>query len=310
MLSKKVFYLMGPTASGKTVAAIELHKKLGMEVVSVDSAMVYKGMDIGTAKPSLYELAECPHRLIDFLDPSTPYSAADFIADAKEHIEDIFASGKVPLLVGGTMLYFRSLENGLSELPDANQDIRSKIEAEAKEKGWPELHSKLQKIDLQMAVRLSPNDSQRIERALEVYEITGKPMSQLLEENRAEPLPYEIIKVALQLSSRETLHERIRRRFMQMLEQGFVSEVEALMVRGDLDMSLPSVRSVGYRQVWQYLQQEMTYEEMIERAVIATRQLAKRQLTWLKTEQNCKTIVSDNENYQPQICEHFEKFIN
>ncbi len=276
-------FLMGPTAGGKTDLAVELVRRLPLEIVSVDSALVYRGMDIGTAKPGPEVLAEAPHRLIDFLDPSQAYSAARFRDDALREMADIRAAGRVPLLVGGTMLYFRALEQGLSDLPAADDALRERLEQEAAEKGWELMHARLAAVDPQAATRIHPNDPQRIQRALEVYELTGRPLSVLIDEAAPEPFPYRAVKMAVAPPDRAELHERIALRFRTMLERGFVAEVEALRARADLTPDLPSMRAVGYRQVWNFLDGETSYEEMVERGIIATRQLAKRQFTWLRS---------------------------
>ena len=276
-----VVCLMGPTASGKTDLAVELVRRFPFEIISVDSAMVYRGMDIGTAKPDQQTLREAPHRLIDFLDPAQPYSAASFRDDALREIEQIVALGKVPLLVGGTMLYYKALLQGLAELPSADEETRNKLLQEADAQGWDKMHIRLAEVDPDSAARIHPNDPQRIQRALEVYQLTGVPLSHWLAKP-SEPFPYASRCLGLIPSDRSWLHERISRRFHLMLEQGFEQEVQSLCDRGDLDEDKPSIRAVGYRQMWQYLHGELSHEEMIERGIIATRQLAKRQLTWLR----------------------------
>lgn len=282
----KIITLMGPTASGKTDLAIFLSQHFPVDIISVDSALVYRGLNIGSAKPSAEELAKAPHRLIDVIDPSEAYSAARFRKDALREIEEIIKAGRIPLLVGGTMLYFRALLQGLSELPESDEVTRKKLEQQAKEIGWEKMHERLAEVDAEAAARIHPNDPQRISRALEVYEMTGRPMSQLQKEQKAEPLPYEVLKLALIPSDRAALHQRIEKRFGLMLEQGFIEEVKALLDRGDLHNDLPAIRAVGYRQVWDYLSKKIDYTEMQERGVIATRQLAKRQLTWLRSEKD------------------------
>lgn len=274
---------MGPTASGKTDLAIALSKVLPVEVISVDSALVYKGMDIGSAKPTLDELSLCPHRLIDIRDPADPYSAADFRRDAWSAMAEITAAGRIPLLVGGTMLYFKALLEGLAEMPSADQSVRADIEREALDKGWPHIHAQLAEIDPESAERIHPNHSQRLSRALEVYRVSGKTMTQLQAEQESDPLQdhYNLVQLAISPRQRATLHARIALRFEKMLELGVIEEVEALRARGDLHLDLPSMRAVGYRQVWEYLDGACTKEEMVERGVVATRQLAKRQYTWL-----------------------------
>ena len=280
-------FLMGPTASGKTDLAVSLVARLPLEIISVDSALVYRGMDIGTAKPDAHILADAPHRLIDICDPAETYSAAAFRADALCAMGEITQAGRVPLLVGGTMLYFRALELGLSDLPCADAAIRSRLEKELHDLGLASLHRRLQTLDPLAAARIHPNDPQRTLRALEVIEITGRPLSQLQQRDKAEALPYRLLKLVQAPQERKVLHARIERRFHLMLEQGFEQEVECLLQRGDLSPDLPSMRSVGYRQMIQYLLGESSREEMIERAIIATRQLAKRQFTWLRGDSGC-----------------------
>ncbi|MEN9422673.1 MAG: tRNA ((37)-N6)-dimethylallyltransferase MiaA [Pseudomonadota bacterium] len=282
----KAICIMGPTGTGKTDLAIELHKHFPVEIISVDSALVYKGMDIGSAKPDAATLAQAPHRLIDFLDPSQPYSAAEFRSDALREMQDITAQGKIPLLVGGTMLYFRALEYGLSDLPEANPAIRARLEAEAATHGWQALHDRLAAIDPVAAQRIHPNDPQRLQRALEVFELTGTPLTTLQQAAWHDACPYQLFKIALIPENRAWLHERLAQRFEQMLQQGVVDEVQKLLVRGDLDTHLPAIRAVGYRQIWDYLINEIDYNQMRDRAIVATRQLAKRQMTWLRSEKD------------------------
>ena len=280
-------FIIGPTASGKTGLAIKLMKHFPIEIISVDSALVYKDMDIGTAKPTADELAVAPHRLISFLDPSEAYSAADFRRDALREMAEITAAGNIPVLVGGTMLYYRALEYGLAELPEADPDLREKLTAEAEKIGWDGMHQRLMEIDPATGERLHPNDKQRIQRALEVFELTGKSLSEHHQQQQtAEALPYKLLKIALIPEEREWIRELADIRFRKMLEDGFMDEMKALHAREDLKGDLPSIRCVGYRQAWQYLESELDYEEMIERAVIATRQLAKRQMTWMRSEKN------------------------
>jgi tRNA dimethylallyltransferase len=292
--------ILGPTASGKTDLAVELVERYPMDIISVDSAMVYRGMDIGTAKPDPATLARAPHRLIDFLDPAVAYSAAEFRRDALSEMESITAQGRVPLLVGGTMMYFKSLLHGLAEMPAADEQTREALLIEAREKGWDKMHVKLAKVDPQSAQRIHPNDPQRISRALEVYQLTGVPLSAWQAEP-TEPLPYSPLLIALFPSERAWLHERIERRFHLMVKQGLVDEVQALFQRGDLDESMPSIRAVGYRQVWQYLQGMYDLEQMIERGIIATRQLAKRQLTWLRSMPDLTTLDCVNNDLQKEV---------
>ena len=277
---------MGPTASGKTDLAIYLSEHFPVDIISVDSAMVYRGLNIGSAKPSDEELTKAPHRLIDVVDPLEIYSAARFRKDALREMAEITQAGRIPLLVGGTMLYFRALLQGLSELPAADAATRQKLEQQAAELGWEKMHQRLTEIDPEAGARIHPNDPQRIGRALEVYEVSGKAMSLLQKEQKAEPLPYEVLKLALIPSDRAVLHQRIEKRFKQMLEQGLIDEVKTLQERGDLHEDLPAIRAVGYRQVWDYLIGRIDYTEMVERGVIATRQLAKRQFTWLRSEKD------------------------
>ena len=274
-------FLMGPTASGKTDLAIQLHQQLPVEVISVDSALIYRGMDIGTAKPSKAELALAPHRLIDICDPAESYSAANFRTDALREMQEISAQGKIPLLVGGTMLYYKALLEGLSPLPSADEKVRSEIEAKAALIGWGGLHQELSKIDPISAQRINPNDSQRINRALEVFYLTGKTLTELTAQ-KGEALPYDILQFAIAPEQREVLHLRIEQRFHKMIELGFQQEVEKLYRRPDLNENLPSIRCVGYRQMWEYLRGDYDHDEMVFRGICATRQLAKRQITWLR----------------------------
>lgn len=274
-------FLMGPTASGKTDLAIQLRQQLPVEVISVDSALIYRGMDIGTAKPSKAELALAPHRLIDICDPVESYSAANFRTDALREMQEISAQGKIPLLVGGTMLYYKALLEGLSPLPSADEKVRSEIEAKAALIGWGGLHQELSKIDPISAQRINPNDSQRINRALEVFYLTGKTLTELTAQ-KGEALPYDILQFAIAPEQREVLHLRIEQRFHKMIELGFQQEVEKLYRRPDLNENLPSIRCVGYRQMWEYLRGDYDHDEMVFRGICATRQLAKRQITWLR----------------------------
>ena len=274
-------FLMGPTASGKTDLAIQLRQQLPVEVISVDSALIYRGMDIGTAKPSKAELALAPHRLIDICDPAESYSAANFRTDALREMQEISAQGKIPLLVGGTMLYYKALLEGLSPLPSADDKVRSEIEAKATLIGWAGLHQELSKIDPISAQRINPNDSQRVNRALEVFYLTGKTLTELTAQ-KGEALPYNILQFAIAPEQREVLHLRIEQRFHKMIELGFQQEVEKLYRRPDLNENLPSIRCVGYRQMWEYLRGDYDHDEMVFRGICATRQLAKRQITWLR----------------------------
>ncbi|QIF96740.1 tRNA (adenosine(37)-N6)-dimethylallyltransferase MiaA [Proteus terrae] len=280
-IKPKAISLMGPTASGKTALAIALRQKLPVDIISVDSALIYRGMDIGTAKPDANEQSLAPHRLIDILDPAFPYSAADFRRDALNAMEEITAAGRIPLLVGGTMLYFKALLEGLSPLPSANSDVRAEIEKKAAEQGWEAIHKELALVDPVAAQRIHPNDPQRLSRALEVYLISGKTMTELTKIS-GESLPYDVYQFAIAPKDRNVLHQRIEARFKQMLTCGFEDEVKSLYERGDLHEDLPSVRCVGYRQMWSYLSGEIDYDEMVYRGICATRQLAKRQITWLR----------------------------
>ena len=280
---------MGPTASGKSALAARLADHLPVEIVSVDSAQVYRGMDVGTAKPSASERAAVPHHLIDILDPTESYSAAQFRADALKLIREISARGRTPLLVGGTMLYFKALREGLSDLPDSDPAVRAQIDAEAAERGWPALHAQLAKIDAPTAARLKPTDAQRIQRALEIHRVTGKPMSKLLGRKKS-ALPFRLVELALAPSDRGELHRRIEARFEAMLERGLVEELRALRERHDLRPGLPSMRCVGYRQAWQHLDGKFGRDELRDRGIFATRQLAKRQLTWLRGMKGARTF--------------------
>lgn len=274
-------FLMGPTASGKTDLAIALRQQLPVEVISVDSALIYKGMDIGTAKPTPAELALAPHRLIDILDPKESYSAMNFREDALKEMAEISASGRIPLLVGGTMLYYKALLEGLSPLPSADPIIRTEIEEKATKIGWGGMHQELLAIDPVAGARINPNDSQRINRALEVFYITGKTMTELTAE-KGEALPYRLLQFAIAPQDRAILHERIALRFQKMMDLGFEEEVKRLFLREDLHIDLPSIRCVGYRQMWEYLQGDISLDEAIYKGICATRQLAKRQITWLR----------------------------
>lgn len=286
-------FLMGPTASGKTELAIRLRQKYPVEIISVDSALIYKGMDIGTAKPNTEELALAPHRLIDILDPSEAYSAADFRQDALREMQEIASEGKIPLLVGGTMLYYKALLEGLSPLPAANPVIRQQIESQAQEQGWGALHAQLQQIDPISAARIHPNDPQRLSRALEVYQISGKTLTELTQ-TKGESIPFRVKQFAIAPMDRAELHRRIELRFEMMVKSGFEEEVKALYDRNDLHADLPSIRCVGYRQMWDYFDGNSTLDEAIYRGICATRQLAKRQLTWLRSWDELTWLDSEN----------------
>jgi tRNA dimethylallyltransferase len=290
-MSKPSIFLMGPTAAGKTDLAMALHDALPLDLISVDSSQVYRGMDIGTAKPSTKELQQAPHRLIDIRDPATPYSAAEFIDDANREMADIWQHRRVPLLVGGTIFYFHSLEHGLATLPSADPEVREQLLQEAESIGWPAMHARLARHDPESAARIHPNDAQRIQRALEVVEVTGKGVTEVSRELPARGMSQPPIKLALMPADREALRERIAQRFHKMLEEGLIEEVEALYRRGDLNPQLPAIRMVGYRQVWDYLDGKIDYNQMVEKGITATRQLAKRQLTWLRSFEGVETFI-------------------
>lgn len=286
--------LMGPTASGKTALAVALARRWPLEIISVDSAQVYRGLDIGTAKPSLELRREIPHHLVDIVEPTESYSAARFRADALQAMREITRAGRIPLLTGGTMLYFRALLQGLSQLPAARPDIRRRLDEQARRQGWPALHRRLAGVDPESAARIHPHDSQRIQRALEVWEATGQAMTELYAGTADIPLEYRVIRLAVAPAERAELHRRIGERFREMIEAGFEDEVAALMRRPGIDPALPAMRAVGYRQISEYLGGLRTREEAIERGIIATRQLAKRQLTWLRREAGLYWLDSDD----------------
>ena len=300
---------MGPTASGKTPLALTLAKSLPVEIVSVDSAQVYRGMNVGTAKPSPSERQAVPHHLIDIIDPTEAYSAARFRADAVRVMSEITARGKIPLLVGGTMLYFKALREGLSELPDAHEDVRTEIDAEAAERGWPAMHAELAKIDPQTAGRLKPTDAQRIQRALEICRVSGEPMSQLLGRKKGNALPFRFIELALIPSDRAQLHLRIEERFDAMLGNGLVEELRDLRRRYALKPTLPSMRCVGYRQAWLHLEGELSPSELHDQGISATRQLAKRQLTWMRRREDVRTFDCLAQDVATQVARHLRSRI-
>jgi tRNA dimethylallyltransferase len=314
-MSKKpmAITVMGPTASGKTGLAIELRKHLPVELINVDSAQVYRYLNIGSAKPDAETLAQAPHRLLDIRDPCEIYSAAEFLADARREMAEISASGRIPLLVGGSMMYFKVLLEGLSQLPEADQSIRDDLEQRAAKEGWPSLYAELQLVDPQTASRLHPNHSQRIQRALEVYQLTGEPMSALQAESVGGlAQQYDFRQIALIPQNRSLLHQRIEQRFEAMMALGFAEEVQGLYERGDLHSNLPSVRSVGYRQLWDYCAGDCSLQDAVEKAVIATRQLAKRQLTWLRNWPQAIEIKADNQDgflSTEKICNHSLKVL-
>jgi tRNA dimethylallyltransferase len=289
-------FLMGPTASGKTDIAMGLREHLPVDIISVDSAQVYRQMNIGSAKPDPETLKQHPHRLIDIRDPVEAYSAGDFLKDAKTQMDEITAAGRISLLVGGTMLYFKVLLEGLAELPPGNQVIRDELQGRAEKSGWPSLHEELKRIDPKVAARLHPNHSQRIQRALEVYLITGSPLSELQSLSKGKGIQdeYQLTQLALVSNNRSLLHERIAKRFHLMMERGFESEVKALYQRGDLAATSTAMRSAGYRQLWDYCDGLLSIEEAVERGIIASRQLAKRQITWLRNWPNAREILVDN----------------
>jgi len=283
-MQRKAILLMGPTASGKTDFATQLCERFPCDVVSVDSALVYRGMDIGTAKPDAAALARTPHRLIDFLEPEQSYSAGEFVRDACREMDAIFAAGRVPLLVGGTMMYFRALTRGIASLPGADDAARAAIDAAAEERGWPALHADLERVDPAAAARIKPHDRQRIQRALEVYRVSGKPLSEWQRDSAPARDDIGYLKIGLHIEPRSLLHERCARRLDAMLSDGFIEEVERLRRRPGLSADHPSMRAVGYRQIWRYLDGAFGLEEARDRALFATRQLAKRQVTWLRSE--------------------------
>ncbi len=284
--------LLGPTASGKTALSVNLAEKINGEIISVDSTLIYQGMDIGTAKPTLEERQGIKHHLIDILDPAESYSTGRFRKEALAIMDDISQRGKIPLLTGGTMLYFNALFNGLAELPTANAELRARLEQEMAELGKQAMHERLAAIDPESAQRIHPNDPQRIQRALEVYELSGKPITHFFQQALQQSIPFNIIKLIVAPEDRKELHAKIATRFRLMVEQGLVDEVEQLYQRGDLSLQMPAIRAVGYRQVWSYLQGDYDLQTMIEKAIIATRQLAKRQYTWLRRETDAQAFVS------------------
>ena len=291
-MNKKAILLMGPTASGKTDLAIALCEQFPCDIISVDSALVYRGMDIGTAKPDAETLNRAPHELIDIRDPEDSYSAGDFVRDARQAIAASFANNRVPLLAGGTMMYFRALTQGIADLPAADKDIREQINLQAQRDGWPAVHAELAKVDPQAAARLNPNDSQRIQRAIEVFRVSGKPLSTWQSEASIDSDNTEFIKIALQIEPREYLHQRIEQRLDGMIVDGFEAEVHRLRERPQLKRESTAMRSVGYRQFWSYLEGDYSVEEARDRSLYATRQLAKRQLTWLRSEKAVFSVAA------------------
>ena len=303
MLPPAVF-LMGPTAAGKTELAAGLVRHFPMDIISVDSALVYRGMAIGTARPDAVLLRAAPHRLIDFRDPGEPYSAAEFRRDALAAMAEITAVGRIPLLVGGTLLYFRALERGLSLMPPADPSVRARIDAEVRRIGPQAMHARLRTIDPAAAARIHANDPQRVQRALEVYELTGRTLSDFHGEGREAPLPYRLIKLIVAASDREVMRKHIERRFHEMLDAGFVEEVRALRARGDLSPDLPALRAVGYRQVWAFLDGRLDWESMVHQAIVATRRYAKRQMTWLRGETGAHWFVAEDPGVADQLRRH------
>ncbi len=299
--------LAGPTASGKTGLAVSLVERLGLEIVSVDSAMVYRGLDIGTAKPDASVLSRAPHRLIDIRDPDEPYSAAEFRRDALEAMDEITARGRTPLLVGGTMLYFRALIDGLSRLPSADPAIRRRLDEEAARVGWGTLHARLADIDPVAARRIHPNDPQRIQRALEVHELTGRRLSELQAEAATDPLPWRTLRLALGFADRSLLHARIAARLDTMMARGFLDEVAALSRRPGISSGLPSMRAVGYRQLWRHLEGRLSLDEAVAQAGTATRQLAKRQMTWLRGESFDRVFDAADARLHEQVLKYLAR---
>ena len=289
-----VVFIMGPTASGKTDVAIDLAQDYNIDIINADAAQVYQHMDIGTAKPNAEELAKAPHQLIDFVDPAGTYSAAAFRHDALIHIEQSLSQNKTPVLVGGSMFYFKALEQGLSSLPQADEQLRLKLESQANVIGWPAMHRQLMSIDAEIAARIKPNDPQRILRALEIHELTGDVPSKVFKQNTGTPMPYKAVKLVIAPYQRSVLHRRIEQRFLQMLKNGLVEEVEQLRKRKDIHREMTSMRTVGYRQVWSYLDGELDKQGMIDKAIASTRQLAKRQLTWLRNQSGVVWLVGYN----------------
>lgn len=309
-MTQPAILLMGPTASGKTEVAVGLCKRFPCDIISVDSALVYRGMDIGTAKPDRATLARAPHRLIDIRDPEESYSAGEFVRDAEREMDDIAARGRIPLLVGGTMLYFRALTEGIADLPPAAEDVRADIDRQAAAAGWPALHAELERVDPVAAERINPNDSQRIQRALEVFRSSGKSLTAWQQEAAASGSERPFIKVALEIEPRSLLHARIEKRLEQMVENGFIEELRGLRKRPGLTADSPSMRAVGYRQYWKYLDGDWSLEEAFERALFATRQLAKRQLTWLRSEQNVFFVDALEADAINSISEHLARHLS
>lgn len=302
-------FLMGPTASGKTALAVEMRKRYPVDIISVDSALVYRGMDVGTAKPDAQTLQLAPHALIDIREPEEAYSAANFRQDALSEMKKITGRGRIPLLVGGTMLYFKALSRGLAVLPSADAGLRQAIEQQALEAGWPAMHARLAERDPEIAMRIHPNDPQRISRALEVFELTGRKLSELQQEQQDEELAYRVARFIVSPQPRAKLHQRIELRFRLMLEEGFMEEMERLRLRPGLRRDMPSMRCVGYRQAWSHLEGEISHEEMCRQAIAATRQLAKRQLTWLRQETRALWYDSTAGTAQDSVFRELDQFL-
>lgn len=309
-ISKKAVFLMGPTAAGKTDAAIMLHEKYHADIISVDSALVYKGMDIGTAKPDAQTLAKAPHALVDVCETWEPYSAANFCTDAKALMQQSIDNKRLPLLAGGTMLYYNALQHGLSQLPEADPKMRSEIQSMADDLGWEHVHTLLAEVDPESAARIHPNDPQRINRAYEVYLLTGQTMTTLYELNQGQKLNYDVLKIIISPADRSILHQRIAMRFEQMLDQGFLDEMKKLMSEPRNNEELPSMRSVGYRQAWEHLERKTSLEEFIFKGVAATRQLAKRQLTWLRKEPNAIWLDPLKDGYLEKLKQQVDNFLD
>ncbi|HLU19327.1 MAG TPA: tRNA (adenosine(37)-N6)-dimethylallyltransferase MiaA [Pusillimonas sp.] len=303
-MSSPILCIAGPTAAGKSASTLALAQHWPIEIITVDSATIYRGMDIGTAKPSRHERERIPHHLLDIRDPAESYSAAAFRTDALTLIDQIQARGNIPLLCGGTMLYYKALRDGLDDLPRADPATRAQLDAEALQQGWPAMHRELAAVDPKTAARLAPNDSQRIQRALEIYRLTGTPMSELLDKRPAKEAPaHQFLTISLEPSDRLILHERIRQRYLAMIEQGLLDEVAALHRRPDLHPGLPSVRCVGYRQLWDHLDGKISLPQAIEQAIAATRQLAKRQLTWLRSQPDRIVVDCLSDDAAQQVVE-------
>ncbi|VAW73357.1 tRNA dimethylallyltransferase [hydrothermal vent metagenome] len=306
----KVIFLMGPTAAGKTDIAVQAAMSLPIDLISVDSVLIYKFMDVGTAKPDAETLAKAPHALIDLIEPEQSFSVAEFCQLAIKEIDKSHHAGRTPMLVGGTMMYFNALQYGLSKLPEANIEIRSELELIAQQKGWKFMHQQLSEVDLASAKRIHPNDTQRIQRALEIYQVSGRTMTELLAQQPKHKFPYKTLKLISAWQDREQLRARIAQRFELMLTQNFLKEVELLRARRGLSSDHPSMRSVGYRQMWEHLDGHLDYAEMKERAIIATRQLAKRQYTWLRKMQDAQWFYMEYSDSKSQVLSKITDFID